>query len=45
MSYLEELKQHVVEVRGHVHDAHWMVLLVCTGGKNKQSFLNLVRLI
>lgn len=31
MSYLKELKQHVIKVRGHVHDAYWMVvLLVCT---------------
>ena len=30
MSYLKELKQHVIKVRGHVHDAYGIVLLVCT---------------
>lgn len=39
MSYLKELKQHVIEVRGHVYDAHWKVLLlICRRGvKNKVS--------
>lgn len=38
MSYLKELKQHVIEVRGHVYHAYWKVLLlICRrGGGGKQ---------
>lgn len=30
-SYLEELKEHVIKVGGHVHDADRRVLLTCGG--------------
>lgn len=36
-SYLEELKEHVIKVGGHVHDADRRVLLTC--GETRRLFI------
>lgn len=36
-SYLEELKEHVIKVGGHVHDADRRVLLTC--GETQRLFI------
>lgn len=39
VSYLEELKQHVIKVRWHINNRYWMIrLLHCTEGK-KEKYL------
>lgn len=38
--YLKELKQHVVKVRRHIHNAYWLAfLLFCTEEENSECFL------
>lgn len=37
LSYLEELKEHVIKVGGHVHDADRRVLLTC--GETQRLFI------
>lgn len=37
VSHLEELKQHVIKVGGHVHDAYGWVLLTCRETESSSS--------
>lgn len=40
VSYLEELKQHVIKVRWHINNRYWMTrLLHCTEGKKEEVFI------
>lgn len=44
-SYLEELKQHVIQMRGHIHDAYWVVFLLRCTGDEQIVFLKFIHFI